>query len=59
MSRYIGIPTSRVSVFKLCQVFVLFPVPTADTVAAGKVNCYNYIVRFHSIPSFREMIGQG
>ena len=34
-------------------------VPTADAVVTGKVNCYNCIVRFSSVPSFIEAISQG
>ena len=38
MDRYIGIPTSRVSAFKLGRVFALY-FPTADAVVTEEVNC--------------------
>jgi len=49
MGHYIGIPTSRVSVFKLGRVFMLL---MADAVATGKVSRYNVIVRLPSLPRF-------
>ena len=32
-------------------------VPTVDAVATGEDNCYNCIVRFHSLRRFAETIG--
>ena len=39
MGQYIGIPTNRVSVFKLGRVFACFP-PTADVAATGDSTVY-------------------
>ena len=34
-------------------------VPAADAVATGEINCYNFIVRFRSLPRFEGTISQG
>jgi len=34
-------------------------VPTDDVVATGEKNCYDYIVRLRTFPSYTETIGQG
>ena len=39
MRHYIGIPTSRIPVFKLGREFAVFP---NDAVATGEVNYYNF-----------------
>ena len=53
MDHYTGIPIRRVSVFKLGRTFVLFPRLTVD------VNCFNLIIRLHSLPRFAETLCQG
>ena len=56
MGHYIWIPTSGICL----QIGVgVCTVPTADTVETGEVNCYNFIVRRHSLPQFVETISQG
>ena len=47
--------TSRVSVFKLMQVFAC-AIPTADAIAIGEVSGCNYKVHLHSIPCVSELI---
>ena len=55
MGHYVGIPTSRVTVFwvDICTF------PTANSVVTNKINCYNCVVQHHSLLSFTEMNGQG
>ena len=56
MGHYIEIPTSCVCL----QIGVgICVVHAADAVGTGKVNCYNCIVRLHSIPIYRDTIDQG
>ena len=47
-----------VSKIKIWHSTIICAVFTANAVVTGEVNCYNFIVRFRSLPRFAETIGQ-
>ena len=58
MGRYIGILAGVYPSSNLVDSSGV-PTPTADAVATGEVNCYNFIAGLRPLPRFAETISQG